>query len=122
MVTSYQVGFKTFIIIIVVILLQIFILETKSQNIRTNEIINTLPKPELCSGRKIHSKLGTTGYFYNWLDPETKKLVLNWFDARNYCQERCMDLISLENLQEIAMLKKYIQFGKLYSVFQYISR
>jgi hypothetical protein len=73
----------------------------------------TLPKPELCAGRRIHSKLGSSSYFFSWLEPETKNLTLNWLDARNYCRDRCMDLISLELTQEILMLKKYIQFGKV---------
>jgi len=77
-------------------------------------IPNTVPNPDLCASRRIHSKLNSTGYFFNWLEPDTKSLGLNWFDARSYCQTRCMDLISLESLQEIAMLKKYIQFGEYF--------
>ncbi|CAG7719448.1 unnamed protein product [Allacma fusca] len=69
----------------------------------------SLPKPELCAARKIHTKLGTSGYYFTWLEKDTRNLFLNWLDARNWCRERCMDLVSLETPQEIQLIKEYIQ-------------
>jgi hypothetical protein len=73
----------------------------------------SLPSPELCAKRKIHHKLDASGYYVSWLEKETRNLFLNWLDARNWCRDRCMDLISLETPEEIQLVKTQMRSSKL---------
>jgi len=73
----------------------------------------TLPKPELCATRKIHAKLSGHGYYVTWFEKNTRNLFLNWLDARNWCRDRCMDLVSLESPEEISLVKGLIKKGKV---------
>jgi len=65
-----------------------------------------LPEAELCAERqqKAGHKKGPRGksYWFSWdSDEQTlRNARWNWFTARNYCRKRCMDVISLESLQE----------------------
>ena len=72
----------------------------------------SLPVPQLCATRKIHSKLEDSEYFFSWLERDTRNLFLNWLDARNWCRERCMDLVSLDSPQEIELVKQSIALRK----------
>lgn len=76
----------------------------------------SLPNPSLCAGRKIHVNNlggGSGGYYVSWLERGTRNTFLNWLDARNWCRERCMDLISMENPAEIQFVKRSMQTCKL---------
>jgi len=73
----------------------------------------SLPNPELCAARKLHTKLGSNGYYFTWLEKDTRNLFLNWLDARNWCRERCMDLVSLETPQEIQLIKQSMQLHNI---------
>ncbi|CAL8114224.1 unnamed protein product [Orchesella dallaii] len=69
----------------------------------------SLPKPALCAARKTHFRLGSSGYYVSWLEKDTRNLFLNWLDARNWCRDRCMDLISMETAEEIRKVKQLMK-------------
>ena len=71
----------------------------------------SLPNPSLCAQRKIHFRLGDSGYYASWLEKDTKNLFLNWLDGRNWCRDRCMDLISMETSDEIKVTKLLMKQG-----------
>jgi hypothetical protein len=48
------------------------------------------------------------GYFFSWRDPALKDVQEDWLGGRNYCRQRCMDLISLETSAENEWIKKRI--------------
>jgi len=58
------------------------------------------PKLELCKKRSFHEKFGKHHYFLSWRESWTKFEDWDWFNARNYCRERCMDLVSFESAEE----------------------
>lgn len=68
--------------------------------------------PALCASRKAHFRLGNSGYYVSWLERDTRNLFLNWIDARNWCRERCMDLISMETTEEIQKVKRLMKQSK----------
>jgi len=75
----------------------------------------SLPTPSLCAGRKINARLssGGSGYYFSWLERSTRNLFLNWLEARNWCRQRCMDLISMESPEEIQLVKESMQKHKI---------
>ena len=46
-------------------------------------------------------------YWFSWQsdDPQLRTAEWDWFNARNYCRKRCMDLVSIETAQEYEWLK-----------------
>lgn len=58
------------------------------------------PKLDLCKKRSFHEKYGGHHYFLSWRESWTKFEDWDWFNARNYCRERCMDLVSFESPEE----------------------
>jgi len=68
-----------------------------------------LNKPilELCKDRKYHEKYGKHHYFLSWREPWNKFEDWDWFNGRNFCRERCMDLVSFETADE------YRHFAKI---------
>jgi len=69
----------------------------------------SLPKKDLCASRKLHYKIGKNGYYVSWLESKTRNLFLNWLDARNWCRDRCMDLVSLESPLEMAVVRELMK-------------
>merc|ERR1712117_755771 len=64
-----------------------------------------LPDAKLCSESKKKAglqQLGRKSYWMSWNSDEAvlRNARWNWFTARNYCRKRCMDLISIESLEE----------------------
>jgi len=49
-------------------------------------------------------------YWFSWLDNDggVKNAKWDWFNARNYCRKRCMDLVSFETNQEYEWVKGFI--------------
>merc|ERR1719336_2727899 len=48
-------------------------------------------------------RFGNHYYYFSWLDTSDRQLQTghwSWFNARNYCRKRCMDLVSFETPQE----------------------
>ena len=47
-------------------------------------------------------------YWLSWRDPQTANTKWDWFNARNYCRKRCMDLVSFETADEYQHFKGII--------------
>ena len=47
-------------------------------------------------------RFGNHYYYFSWLDSDFQlsRGSWSWFNARNYCRKRCMDLVSFETPQE----------------------
>ena len=71
------------------------------------------PKVELCKERKFHEKYGNHHYFLSWREPWNKFEDWDWFNGRNFCRERCMDLVSFESSQEYRHFAKIMHKGRL---------
>ncbi|XP_003489802.1 uncharacterized protein LOC100748578 [Bombus impatiens] len=66
------------------------------------------PIAALCSQRVIHERFNGKGYYYSWADPRTNGQELDWLAGRNFCRQRCMDLVSLETSTENEFIKSRI--------------
>ncbi|CAH1368087.1 unnamed protein product [Tenebrio molitor] len=67
------------------------------------------PVPALCAQRIVHERTPDgKGYFFSWRDLALKDVQEDWLGGRNYCRQRCMDLISLETSAENEWIKKRI--------------
>jgi len=72
--------------------------------------------PDLCRQRTnlfgVES-FGGHNYYFSWLDEDAKvrNNKWDWFNARNYCRKRCMDLVSFETRQEYDWVKGFIDGG-----------
>ncbi|KAG7205668.1 hypothetical protein KM043_007618 [Ampulex compressa] len=66
------------------------------------------PIPALCAQRTIHERFNGKGYYYSWADPRTKGQEVDWLSGRNFCRQRCMDLVSLETSPENEFIKSRI--------------
>jgi len=55
-------------------------------------------------------KFGGHLYWFSWQDNDSnvKNAKWDWFNARNYCRKRCMDLVSFETRQEYDWVKGFI--------------
>merc|ERR1712008_67504 len=67
------------------------------------------PDIQKCKNRVSHGKLGGHHYFLSWREPWHKFEDWDWFNGRNFCRERCMDLVSFENPTEFRMVAE-VQF------------
>ena len=56
------------------------------------------------------TRFGRHNYYFSWLDSDfrTKNTKWSWFNARNYCRKRCMDLVSFESRQEWDWVQGFI--------------
>merc|ERR1712117_982516 len=52
-------------------------------------------------------------YWFSWQDSNSRvrNTKWDWFNARNYCRKRCMDLVSFETQQEYDWVKGFIDGG-----------
>ena len=69
------------------------------------------PKVELCKDRKFHEKYGKHHYFLSWREPWNKFEDWDWFNGRNFCRERCMDLVSFETSEEYRHFARIMHQG-----------
>ncbi|XP_040566110.1 uncharacterized protein [Lepeophtheirus salmonis] len=74
------------------------------------------PNITLCQNRISHGKLGGHHYFLSWREPWHKFEDWDWFNARSFCRERCMDLISLESSTEFKMFQEVMEQDKIKSI------
>ncbi|XP_040574944.1 uncharacterized protein [Lepeophtheirus salmonis] len=68
------------------------------------------PDGKLCETRVSRSgniNYGGHLYWVSWLstDPQLRNTNWDWFNARNYCRKRCMDLVSFETREEYEFIK-----------------
>ncbi len=62
---------------------------------------------------KSHGKLGDHHYFLSWREPWNMFEDWDWFNGRNFCRERCMDLVSFETPLEFKMFKEVMEQGEI---------
>ena len=57
----------------------------------------------------IHQFQGRN-YWFSWQDSSSRvrNTKWDWFNARNYCRKRCMDLVSFETQQEYDWVKGFV--------------
>ena len=71
-------------------------------------VLGALTSPSRLAGQK-HEFHNGHNYLMSWrvgASPET------WFHARNFCRDRCMDLVSMETGAENERIKQLVQQGK----------
>lgn len=51
---------------------------------------------------------GNHRYWFSWQDPSLANQKWDWFNARNYCRKRCMDLVSFETKAEYDWVKSFM--------------
>ena len=76
------------------------------------------PKVDLCKDRKFHEKYGKHHYFLSWREPWNKFEDWDWFNGRNFCRERCMDLVSFETSAEYRHFAKIMHKGRKFMMLQ----
>lgn len=54
------------------------------------------PILEECQKRISHMQWGGHNYFLSWREPWHKFEDWDWFNGRNFCRDRCMDLVSFD--------------------------
>jgi hypothetical protein len=61
-----------------------------------------------------NQRFGNHLYWMSWQsdDPQLRSAEWDWFNARNYCRKRCMDLVSFETREEYEWVKS--QMGGQY--------
>lgn len=62
--------------------------------------------PSFISGT-IHETYNGKGYWFSWKDSSNNQ-ERDWLDGRNFCRQRCMDLVSLETSPENEFIKSRI--------------
>jgi len=71
------------------------------------------PDGLLCQNRVNRAgvqKFGGHLYWFSWQDTDQsiRNTKWDWFNARNYCRKRCMDLVSFESKQEYDWVKGFV--------------
>jgi len=74
------------------------------------------PKIEECKKRISHGKLAGHHYFLSWREPWHKFEDWDWFNGRNFCRERCMDLVSFDNPIEFKMFEEVMVADNISSI------
>jgi len=75
------------------------------------------PDIEKCKTRVSHGKLGGNHYFLSWREPWHKFEDWDWFNGRNFCRERCMDLVSFEQPTEFKMFEEVMIADNISSIY-----
>merc|ERR1712168_780287 len=70
-----------------------------------------LNRPDVneCMKRKTHMKVGNHNYFLSWREPWHKFEDWDWFNGRNFCRDRCMDLVSFDTKGEYEMFAEIMK-------------
>lgn len=57
-----------------------------------------------------NQRFGNHVYWMSWQsdDPALRNAKWDWFNARNYCRKRCMDLVSIETREEYEFIKSHM--------------
>lgn len=75
------------------------------------------PRLDMCQNRKYHEKYNGHHYFLSWREPWNKFEDWDWFNGRNFCRERCMDLVSFETPAEYRHFAKMLHRDKINSTY-----
>jgi len=66
--------------------------------------------------RKSHMKVGNHNYFLSWREPWHKFEDWDWFNGRNFCRDRCMDLVSFDTAGEYKMFEEIMRKDNISSI------
>jgi len=80
-------------------------------NINTGRGKLCFPVGDLCAQRVNKPGIQTFQghrYWFSWQDPALANQKWDWFNARNYCRKRCMDLVSFESKAEYDWVKSFM--------------
>ncbi|XP_037089883.1 uncharacterized protein LOC119110243 [Pollicipes pollicipes] len=69
----------------------------------------SLPQADLCASRAKHYNFRGHNYLFSWNTQDAG--TRTWFHARNYCRDRCMDLVSMETGEENEQMKRFVENG-----------
>jgi len=61
-------------------------------------------------------KVGEHNYFLSWREPWHKFEDWDWFNGRNFCRDRCMDLVSFDTPGEFKMFEDIMDKDNISSV------
>ena len=63
--------------------------------------------------RQGNARFGNHLYWFSWEsdDSQLRNAKWDWFNARNYCRKRCMDLVSFETQAEYDWVKGFVDGG-----------
>jgi len=70
-----------------------------------------------CMERKTHMKVGDHNYFLSWREPWHKFEDWDWFNGRNFCRDRCMDLVSFDTPGEYKMFEEIMRRDNVSSIY-----
>jgi len=70
-----------------------------------------------CMERKTHMKVGDHNYFLSWREPWHKFEDWDWFNGRNFCRDRCMDLVSFDTPGEYKMFEEIMRRDNVTSIY-----
>jgi len=78
-----------------------------------------LNRPDVneCMKRKTHMKVGNHNYFLSWREPWHKFEDWDWFNGRNFCRDRCMDLVSFNTPGEYKMFEEIMKRDNVTSIY-----
>merc|ERR1712142_313334 len=78
-----------------------------------------LNRPDVneCMKRKSHMKVGNHNYFLSWREPWHKFEDWDWFNGRNFCRDRCMDLVSFNTPGEFKMFEEIMRRDNVTSIY-----
>ena len=62
---------------------------------------------------------GGHNYFLSWREPWHKFEDWDWFNGRNFCRDRCMDLVSFDTQGEHDLFAALVRQGQLKSNYPY---
>ena len=59
-----------------------------------------------------HMQWGGHNYFLSWREPWHKFEDWDWFNGRNFCRDRCMDLVSFDTAGEHELFAALVRQGQ----------
>merc|ERR1712001_654464 len=74
------------------------------------------PVLEECKKRISHMKWENHNYFLSWREPWHKFEDWDWFNGRNFCRDRCMDLVSFNTPGEFEMFSEMMYYDNISSI------
>jgi hypothetical protein len=75
------------------------------------------PLMEECQKRISHMQWGGHNYFLSWREPWHKFEDWDWFNGRNFCRDRCMDLVSFETPGEYRLFSAIARQDNVSSIY-----
>ena len=59
-----------------------------------------------------HMQWGGHNYFLSWREPWHKFEDWDWFNGRNFCRDRCMDLVTFDTAGEHELFAALVRQGQ----------